>query len=311
MSTTESTTTKTQADTCAQSITIIFCPYHVGARDHRVGNGPHRIRQMGVIEQLQSLGVKVTLNEISPVDEFEGEIGRSFEIFRRISKAVSEARATNTFPLVLSGNCNATVGIAAGLRDITNLGAVYFDAHDDMDTPDTHINGYFDAMGVAMIAGQTWHRLVATVPGHKPRKLDRFVYVGLRDIDEVQRQNVAKSGAEVIWGDASTRVDFCGELDRVLTRKSLKSAMVHLDLDVLDETLGKVNGYESAGGLSESDLNACMTLVPEKVTPVSLVVCSFDPNLGSGDKIATVAVKAICTFVRSLIENKLLSKTTS
>jgi arginase len=308
MSTTEFTTAKAQGGTCAESITIIFCPYHVGTRDHRVGNGPHRIRQMGIIEQLQNLGVKVTLTEITPVDDFEGEIGRSFEILRRLSKAVKDARAANSFPLVLSGNCNATVGIAAGLQGVANLGAVYFDAHDDMDTPDTHMNGYFDAMGVAMIGGQSWHRLMATVPGHEPLRLDQFVYVGLRDIDEVQRQNVAKSGAKVVWGDASAKVDFRTELDKVLTKESLKSAMVHLDLDVLDESLGKVNGYESAGGLSESDLNACLALVPEKVTPMSLVVCSFNPDSGSGDEIAAVAVKATCTFVQSLIDNNLLSR---
>jgi arginase len=167
---------------------------------------------MEIIEQLQSLGVKVTLTEIAPVDDFEGEIGRSFEHFRRLSKAVQEARAANTFPLVFSGNCNATVGIAAGLQGITDLGAVYFDAHDDMDTPDTHINGYFDAMGVAMIGGQSWQRLMATVLGHEARGLDQFVYVGLRDVDEVQRQNGAKSGAGVVWGDVSAKVDFYGEL---------------------------------------------------------------------------------------------------
>jgi arginase len=75
--------------------------------------------------------------------------------------------------------------------------------------------------------------------------------------------------------------------------------MVHRDLDVLDKTLRKVNGYESTGSLSESDANACLALVPK----VSLVVCSFDPNLGSGDEIVTVAVKASCTFPQSLIDN--------
>jgi len=70
----------------ASSITIIFSPYHVGLRDH---HGPHRIRALGVIEELEKLGVTVHVVELPPVHDFEGEIGRSFELLRRTSKAVT------------------------------------------------------------------------------------------------------------------------------------------------------------------------------------------------------------------------------
>jgi arginase len=132
----------------ATSITIIFSPYHVGLRDHRVGDGPNRIRALGLIPKLQNLGVTVHMDEIPPVDDFEGEIGRSFEVLRRTSLAVSKARASNSFPFILSGNCMASVGAACGLG-IKDLNFIYFDAHDDMDTPSTNENGYFDAMGLS------------------------------------------------------------------------------------------------------------------------------------------------------------------
>lgn len=291
----------------ATSITIIFSPYHVGLRDHRVGDGPNRIYKMGVVKELEKLGVKVAFLELPPVDDFEGEIGRSFEILRRTSNAVKEVRANHSFPLVLSGNCMASVGVACGLG-IKDLGFIYFDAHDDMDTPSTNMNGYFDAMGLSMLAGKSWHGLTNTIPGFSPRTYDKMVYCGLRDIDESQKQTVRKAGAEVIWGEANKRVDFAGELTKSLSRRDFSPALVHLDLDVLDETLGKVNGYESPGGLLEEDLIKCMDLVPRKATPTSLTVCSFNPTLGDGDKIATIAVKAIVTFIRSLLDTKVLIK---
>ena len=291
----------------ATSITIIYSPYHVGLRDHRVGDGPNRIRQMGVVEQLEKLHVKVTIQELPPVDDFEGEIGRSFEILRRTSKAVSDARANHSFPLILSGNCMASVGVACGLG-IRDLGFIYFDAHDDMDTPSTNTNGYFDAMGLSMLAGKSWHNLTNTIPGYSPMKYDKMVYCGLRDIDESQKQTVRDAKAEVIWGETGKKVDFAGELTKRLSRRDFSPALVHLDLDVLDETLGKVNGYESPGGLLEEDLQQCMDLVPRKATPTSLTVCSFNPTLGDGDKIATIGVNAIVTFVRSLIDTAALTK---
>jgi arginase len=291
------------------SITIIFSPYHVGIRDHRVGDGPNRLLQHGVIDELKSLGLNVIFHEIDRVDDFEGEIGRSFEVLRRTSAAVSKAVKSSSFPIVLSGNCMATVGIAAGL-DSTDLAFIYFDAHDDMDTPSINTNGYLDAMGLSMLAGKSFHRLTKTVPGLQPVTYDRFLYVGLRDLDEVQRSNVKESGAEVIWGDATAKVEFAGQLNAALDRRSFSPALVHLDLDVLDESLGKVNGFESPGGLTEDDLVDCMGLVPKKARPVSLTVCSFNPKLGDGDKIAKIGVRAIVTFVKGLLGSEILMKTT-
>ena len=288
------------------AITIIFSPYHVGLRDHRVGNGPHRIYSLGIVKELESHGVKVHFHEIDRVDDFEGEIGRSFEILRRTSKAVNEAVANGTFPLVLSGNCMASAGVACGLN-IKDLGFIYFDAHDDLDSPDVNENGYFDAMGLSMLRGESWKTLMATVPGYHPFDYDRFVYVGLRDQSDVQRQRVIDAGMKSVWGNASQKVDFASELNIQLSQQNYSPALVHLDLDCLDDSYGKVNDYPSPGGLSETDLVACMDLVPKKATPAALIVCSFDPDSGDGDKIAKIAIRAINTFVQSLLETGVLT----
>ncbi|CAI7642471.1 unnamed protein product [Penicillium pancosmium] len=276
----------------ATSITIIFSPYHVGLRDHRVGNGPHRIRSLGVINELEKLGVQIHITEIEPVDNYEGEIGRSFEVMRRISKAVTAAVSNNSFPLVLSGNCMASAAVACGLG-IKDLAFIYFDAHDDLDSPEVNENGYFDAMGLSMLRGESWNALMKTVPGYEPFSYDRFLYCGLRDQSEVQRQRVIDAGMHSVWGSIERKVDFAKELEAQLDKCSYSQALVHLDLDVLDE---------SYGGLLEDELVACMGMLPNKAVPKSLTVCSFDPHSGDGDKIAHIAIRAIETFFQSLIE---------
>jgi hypothetical protein len=136
--------TTTTLDMSATSVTIIFSPYHVGLRDHRVGDGPNRIRDMGVVEELEKLGIKVHWQELPHVDDAEGEIGRSFALLAHTSEAVSQAVAKQSFPLILSGNCMASAGTACGLG-IEDLGFIYFDAHDDQETPSWNTNGYLDA----------------------------------------------------------------------------------------------------------------------------------------------------------------------
>lgn len=286
----------------SESVTIILSPYHVGLRDHRVGNGPHRIRSLGIERELKNLNIKVHTQDLPRVDDHEGEIGRSFELLRRTSIAVSQAQAANSFPLILSGNCMATVGIAAGLG-IQDLSFVYFDAHDDLETPSTNTNGYFDAMGMSMLKGESWHNLAATIPGFAPLSLERLVYCGVRDVSDESRRKILDMRLDVVWGDAQKKVDFEVELEKILDAKSLGKSHVHLDLDVLDDSLGNVNDYPSPGGLLEQDLIACMRLTPKKTQPTSLVVCSFDPHAGDGDRIAGIAVKAISAFMASLIES--------
>jgi arginase len=290
-----------------QDITIIFSPYHVGLRDHRVGNGPHRIRSAGLVQKLRGLGLTVKFIEIEPVDNFEGEIGRSFEVMRRISTAVKDTVSNNSFPLILSGNCMASVAVACGLQE-RDLAFIYFDAHDDLDSPDVNENGYFDAMGLSMLRGESWKTLMKTVPGFEPFDYKRFLYCGLRDQSDIQRQRVIDAGMQSTWGSTETKVDFAAELKTQLQRKNYSPALVHLDLDVLDESYGKVNDYPSPGGMFESDLIACMELVPRFAAPKSLTVCSFDSDAGDGDKIATIAIRAITTFVESLVTSGALAK---
>ncbi|EPY52300.1 hypothetical protein SPOG_01631 [Schizosaccharomyces cryophilus OY26] len=210
----------------ACTIAIIFSPYYVGLGDHRVGNGPNGIRSLGLVKKLERLGAKIELKEINRVDDFEGEIGRSFEIMRRTSLAVTEPSPRIPF--------------------------IYYDAHNDLDPPDVHENGYVNP----------W-----ICPYSK-------VKVG--------------------------RLDFVRELITQLERRSYSPALVHIDLDVLEESRGKVNNYPSFGGLFESELIVCMNLIPKRYTPKSLTVSSFDPDAGDGDKIAQIAIRAINTFVQSL-----------
>lgn len=286
-----------------RSVTIISSPYHVGIRDHRVGDGPNRILQLGLVQELQKLHLEVYIHTIKPVDDFEGEIGRCFEILRRTSTAVSEARKNDSFPLILAGNCMSIIGVASGLG-IDDLGFVFFDAHDDIQTPDTMTSGYFDAMGLSILGGRSWKALAKTIPGFQPRNYDKFVYCGLRDVQEGSVEVIRGERMEVVWGGTERKSDFVRDLSKKLKEKKIRDAIVHVDLDVLDESVGKANEYAAPGGMSEEDLVGCLGMVPGELLPVSLSICSFNPHLGGGDDIARIAIRAAVAFFRAIFEHR-------
>ncbi|RBR26196.1 uncharacterized protein FIESC28_00979 [Fusarium coffeatum] len=293
------------------SITIIVAPYHVGIYDHRVGGGPLRILSHGIDRDLSKLAPVSYIN-IGPVDEFEGEIGRTFEILRRISNAVSTATKNNSFPLVLSGNCYASVGTIAGLNQENLIGSkhgvLWLDAHDDLDTPSTHENGYLDAMAASMLVGTSWHQLMKTVPGHRPVNVKQVIYCGLRDVSELQAQTIEKAEVDVVWGKTDKKVNFTTDLAQILDRRrgEIEDVHVHLDLDVLDESLGRANEFPSPGGYLPEDLLGVMQMIPTKVNPTSLVVCSFNPRLEGGDTVARLACQGILKFMNRLKEKGIL-----
>jgi len=306
----------------------VSSPYHVGVRSHKVGSGPDFLKTNGLETALSRLGFEVNHVELEYVDDFEGEIGRSFELIRRTSTAVTTALERSSFPIVLSGNCSASVGAAAGFnayhygvqeqmgndaqdpvcegqgKEGSLLSSVWFDAHDDFNTPDTVMSGYFDSQGIAMLGGECWRGLLGTVPGHRPMDLQKqLIHVGMRDVNELERKRVIDAKLDVIWGREHEKVDYIPLLRELLDKKKLGLTMVHLDLDCLDVSIGRANQYSAPGGLFEDDLLGCFEVITQHTQPVCLTVSSFDPSLEGADRIASVAVAAIVKLIQPLIRS--------
>jgi arginase len=272
-------------------VDIHVVPFHAGMAGCEVANGPHRLIAAGLVAALGAPQRAVSVTGIDPGEQADGEIGRSFELMRRVARAVAESRLAGHFPLILAGNCNTSVGVHAGL-DEAGLGVVWFDAHPDFSTPDEVTGGYFDGMAVATLAGHCWHRLTRAIPGHRPIDLSRFVYCGIRDFEPGQREKVEAHGIRAVYGGGAVPLpDFAARLDHCLESVPPR-ALIHLDLDCLDISVGKANRFAAPGGLTADDLMACIAAVVRRTRPAALTVASFDPSCEGSEAIAAVAVRA-------------------
>lgn len=278
-------------------IDVIVAPFHAGVRDSRVGKGPYRLLERGLADAVRCSARDVVVIEIEPVDAFEGEIGRTFEVKRRVAAAVSAATANGRFPLVLAGNCNTSVGVHAGLGD-PGIGIVWFDAHPDFNTPDEVTGGYFDGMGVATLAGQCWRSLARSIPGHEPINLSQFVYCGIRDFEPGQREKVEAYGIQSVYGGRG-KIDFAEALGARLQTLPAR-VLIHLDLDCLDTSVGQANDYAAAGGLSVDQLLECMTRIANSKIPAAMTIASYDPNLPGNGAIAAAGIEAAQIIARSV-----------
>lgn len=196
----------------------------------------------------------------------------------------------------------ASIGVADGIGP-ERLKYIYFDTHDDLYTPSTIIHGYFDALGLPILLEESFHAMAKTIPGFQTIvSQNRFLYVGIKDCTEVDRQPVREQNMDAIWASATEKVDYVDELSERLEKKPLSPAQVHLDFKGLDKSLGMVNGSKSASGLSKNELVKCMKLLPQKANRSALAVRFFDPNLGHGENIADIAARSISSMIGSMIE---------
>jgi arginase len=295
------------------SISLIFSPFHVGLRDQGIGAGPSFLQSRGLIAALESLGVRVRELEVCLVEEdFEGEIGRSFELLRQTSKLITQEHNAGAFPIVLAGNCCTSIGVASGLQasqafSDKELSFAWFDAHDDFNTPDSLVSGYFDSMAVAMLGGLCWKTLLNTIPGYRPWALQKLVHVGMRDVTDLERSRVIEADLDIIWGCTEMKVDFSEELRIKVEQKSMDNTVIHIDLDSLDNSIGAANKFACPGGLLHEDLDGCLRTLAAKTRPASLTIASLDPTSEGSEAVAKLAVSSITSFVQELIKAGIIS----
>jgi arginase len=272
-------------------VRIISAPYHAGALNERVGAGPTRLIQDGIEAALQAEGARTSVFTVPPVDGCEGEIGRTFEVMRRVAAAVTEARSGGAFPVLLAGNCNAELGVWAGLKE-PEAGLFWFDAHPDFDTPDEHRSGYLDGMGVATLAGQCWRNMAASVTGFRPFNVARLVYCGIRDFSQGQREKVEAAGIRAAAGRKDAATEYSAAFAPLLQGLPFTRASMHLDVDCLDTSVGIANEYAAPGGLSVEEFHRCVGLACAAAEPVSLTIASFNPAFEGAERISEAAIEA-------------------
>jgi arginase len=272
-------------------IDLIAVPYDTGLREERMGRGPARILEAGLLERLGDDGHRVRVTTIGTRCPFRVEAAVAVDLQQQVGTAVMAARAEGALPLVVSGNCNTGVGVLAGLG--ARAGVVWFDAHGDFNTPETSPSGYFDGMALALATGRCWRTLIGRLAGFTPIPDEHVVLVGARDLDPGERDLLERSG--VSWVAASG-----GELDAALERLAtrVESVYLHLDLDVHDPAEAPANTYGAPGGPSRAEVLQAVERVGARLPIAAAGLAAYDPTVDPDGITATAAVTLARTVVR-------------
>lgn len=282
-------------------VAIIGAELDLGAGRRGVDMGPSAIRYAGLGERLAALGipsedwgnvytrVRETMDAGEEKARFLTEIRETCE---RIAEQVRNAAQNDLTPLVLGGDHSVAIGTIGGLASVHGPGAVlWFDAHGDLNTPETTPSGNVHGMPLAAALGRagvgfesnSWS-LPALTPEH-------VALIGARSIDPGEREAIQESGVAVYTISHIDRRGVEPVLQEALERVS-GAPFVHVsvDLDLVDPGVAPGVGSPVKGGLSYREAHLAMELVAESGLLTSLELVEVNPILDHENATAKLAV---------------------
>lgn len=292
-------------------IRIFGTPMDLGQQRRGVDMGPSAIRYAGVQERLARLGYEVldsgNINtaqaeelEALPLpldtDASDGlahhlvEVGR---VCQKIHDRVQPYRDDDTRFLFLGGDHSMSIGTISAVAH-PQLGVIWFDAHADINTPVTSPSGNIHGMPVAALLGDG-PALLTDIGGVGPKlQAAQLVMVGLRDVDEGERRQLAERNIKVY---TMREVDELGMarigydiLDWFADRTQIH---LSLDLDGLDPRIAPGVGTPVPGGFTYREAHLLMEILADSQKLHSMDVVEVNPILDERNETARLAVDLI------------------
>jgi arginase len=277
-----------------RSVQIIEVQHASAVAAIATAEGPRAIIEAGLLDSLASAGATADLSHVPDSLQGSGAVGDAFAVARQVALAVQDAFERQRTPIVLSGSCHTALGSVAGLPS-GRRGVIWLDCHGDFNTPDTTESGLLDGTVLATITGRCWKRLAQSVPGFEPvSDMDVFL-VGARDLDPGEERLLAAAEISRLSSE-DVQGGNLGVLRMLATQ--VESVYVHIDLDVLDRTVGRANAFARSGGLSPSDLEEFLGVVSASFGAMAVGMTSYDPRWDQDGSIARAAIRAATAIVR-------------
>ena len=189
-----------------------------------------------------------------------------------LHRAVAGAVAGAARPLLISGDCPAALGVAAGLqRRHREIAVVWLDAHGDFNTPAITISGYLGGMPLAMLTGRA-PELFADPLGLRPVPEHDIVLADARDLDPAERAALAASQVRHIPATA-------GAVQAALSGLRDRPVYLHVDVDILDSSEVPGLRFPAGSGPALADLEDCLTAITASADVVAATLaCAWLPG---------------------------------
>lgn len=209
---------------------------------------------------------------------------------RALAVEVAAVCAAGNLPVVIAGDCTASIGVTAGLQAaIPDFTLVWYDAHGDFNTPQTTPSGFIGGMPLAMLCGRGEQTIVT---GARAKILPEanVILTDARDLDPGEKEALAES--------AITHLPQISDL-LTLTLPD-RPIYLHFDPDVLGLADLSAVKYPAQGGSSLETIEASLAYLAQTGRVAAISVTMWQPELDEDNRAEETVMGVIDRLVEKL-----------
>jgi arginase len=298
-------------------VSILGVPLGFGSSMAGVDIGPAALRVARLSQRIAQLGYEVRdLGDLRIVrPDLTVEPVEKPKYLREISLAcedlaaeVSNVLSAGELPITLGGDHSIAIGSIAGASSFfrerkESVGLIWFDAHADMNTPETSPSGNIHGMPLAALLGYGAKELTH-VAGFAP-KLDPKLcaHIGARDLDQGEKELIRKLGMRFFTMREIDERGIAACVDDAIAIASQASAgyCVTFDVDAMDPRDAPGSGTLVRGGLTYRESHLAMEKIGEDGRMRSLEVVEINTALDVNNRTAELGVELILSALGKTI----------
>ncbi len=301
-----------------KKIRIIGVPLDLGQSRRGVDMGPSAVRVAGLESKLEALGyivedkgnVPVALAETKssgdPQAKYLKEIA---ETCSKEAELVIQTLEAGKIPLVLGGDHSIAAGTVSGVaefyrRSKQRIGLLWIDAHSDINTPESSPSGNVHGMPLGAIMG-LFPGPLTDMYGFCPKvNPDNVVLVGIRDVDDVERENIRKAGVHTFTMRDIDERGMRAVMEEALRLVGRNTVGYHvsLDMDWIDPEDAPGVGTPVWGGATYREGHLAMEIIADHGRLLSFEIVEVNPVLDERNQTAELAVElALSAFGKKIL----------
>jgi len=296
---------------------LLGVPLGYGASMAGVDIGPAALRVARIAERISALGYEVNdrgdLHLVRPRSHPKPQDKTKYlaEITAACTELAAETKSilsAGELPVIMGGDHSIAIGSGSGVAAYfreqgQTFGLIWFDAHADMNTPQSSPSGNIHGMPLAVLFGQGTEELTG-IGGFAP-KLDPKLcaHVGAREIDPGEREMIHRLGLRVFtMREIDERgLNACMNEAIAIAGKGTGGYYVTFDVDALDPGDAPGSGTLVRGGLSYREAHLAMEKIAEAGGMRLLEIVEINTALDVNNRTAELGVELILSALGKTI----------
>jgi arginase len=228
-----------------------------------------------------------------------------------IMESVTKILEDDSFPILLGGDHSIAVGTFSALNRYfrgqeSELGLIWFDAHADMNTPETSPSGNLHGMPLATLMG-VGHPSLTGLAGSSPAlNMAYLAHVGGRDLDFGEKKLIHELGLRdhfFTMSDIDRRgMTACVNDAVAIASRAPGGYAVTFDVDIIDPHFAPGSGTLVRGGITYREAHLALEIIAQAGGMQSFEIVEVNPALDSDN----LTVELSCELILSALGKTVL-----